>query len=97
MPVACGAVVWAFAAAAAANISVAASVDLMTNPASPLNVRPLKHISLVANNLGVVQGWARGLLLILRARAGARARGMRAELSPRGLSLFETALRASSP
>jgi hypothetical protein len=27
----------------------------MTNPDRPLNVRPLKHISLVANNLGVVQ------------------------------------------
>ena len=35
-----------------ANISVAASIDLMTNPASPLNALPLKHISLVANNLG---------------------------------------------
>jgi hypothetical protein len=45
---------------AAANIKVAASIDLMTNPASPLNVKtlksmPLKHISLVANNVGVVQ------------------------------------------
>src|SRR3954469_15632070 len=56
----CGAVVWAFAPAAVANITVAASINLMTNPASPLNVRPLKHISLVANNLGVVQGRGRG-------------------------------------
>jgi hypothetical protein len=48
-----GAAVWAFAPAAVANISVAASIDLMTNPA--LNAPPLKHISLVANNLGVVQ------------------------------------------
>ncbi|GEC45150.1 hypothetical protein BJA01nite_27920 [Bradyrhizobium japonicum] len=50
-----GAVIWALAPVAAANISVAASIDLMTNPASPLNVPPLKHISLVANNVGAVQ------------------------------------------
>jgi hypothetical protein len=55
VPGTCGVVIWAFAPVAAANISVAASIDLMTNPASPLNVQPLKHISLVANNLGVVQ------------------------------------------
>ncbi|GGI30576.1 hypothetical protein GCM10010987_60130 [Bradyrhizobium guangdongense] len=54
-PGTCGAVIWAFAPVADANISVAASIDLMTNPASPLNALPLKHISLVANNLGVVQ------------------------------------------
>lgn len=54
-PGTCGAVIWALAAVAEANISVAASIDLMTNPASPLNAMPLKHISLVANNLGVVQ------------------------------------------
>jgi hypothetical protein len=48
-------VIWAFAAVAAANIKVAASIDLMTNPASPLNAMALKHISLVANNVGLVQ------------------------------------------
>ncbi|WP_225129621.1 MULTISPECIES: hypothetical protein [unclassified Bradyrhizobium] len=53
-------VIWAFAPVAAANIKVAASIDLMTNPASPLNAKtlksvPFKHISLVANNVAVVQ------------------------------------------
>jgi hypothetical protein len=55
VPGTCGAVIWAFAPVAAANISVAASIDLMTNPASPLNAVSLKHISLVANNVAVVQ------------------------------------------
>ena len=55
-----GVVIWACAPVAAANIKVAASIDLMTNPASPLNAKtlksaPLKHISLVANNDGAVQ------------------------------------------
>lgn len=54
-PRTCGAVIWALAPVAEANISVAASIDLMTNPAGPLNAMSLKHISLVANNLGVVQ------------------------------------------
>src|SRR5256885_16932480 len=61
VPGICGVVIWAFAPVAAANISVAASIDLMTNPASPLNAMPLKHISLVANNVGVVQTGASGL------------------------------------
>ncbi|TWI76081.1 hypothetical protein IQ16_00313 [Bradyrhizobium huanghuaihaiense] len=55
VPGICGAVIWACAPVAAANISVAASIDLMTNPASPLNAMPFKHISLVANNVAVVQ------------------------------------------
>ena len=50
-----GGAIWAYALAEVTNINVAASIDLMTNPASPLNALPLKHISLVANNLGVVQ------------------------------------------
>lgn len=55
MPGSCGVVIWALAPEADANISVAASIDLMTNPASPLNALPLKHISLVANNVAMVQ------------------------------------------
>ncbi|UWU96207.1 hypothetical protein [Bradyrhizobium sp. CB1015] len=65
VPATCDVVIWAFAPVAAANIKVAASIDLMTNPASPLNAKtfksmplksmPLKHISLVANNVAVVQ------------------------------------------
>src|SRR6476661_4917926 len=61
VPGSCGVVIWAFAPVAAANISVAASIDLMTNPARPLNAMPLKHISLVANNVAVVQTGRRGL------------------------------------
>jgi hypothetical protein len=59
-PGSCGDAIWAFAPVAVANNSVAASIDLMTNPASPLNALPLKHISLVANNVGVVQACDRG-------------------------------------
>src|SRR5699024_7408815 len=55
VPGVCGVVIWAFAPVADANISVAASIDLMTNPASPLNAMSFKHISLVANNVAVVQ------------------------------------------
>ncbi|WP_456748927.1 hypothetical protein [Bradyrhizobium sp. USDA 4354] len=60
VPATCDVVIWACAPVAAANIKVAASIDLMTNPASPLNAEtlknmPLKHISLVANNVAVVQ------------------------------------------
>lgn len=50
-----GVVICACALAAVTNTNVAASIDLMTNPTRPLNVGSLKHISLVANNLGVVQ------------------------------------------
>lgn len=77
VPGTCGVVIWAFAAAADANISVAASIDLMTNPASPLNAMPLKHISLVANNVGVVQACNKGQTLILWSRW--RLRTMRVE------------------
>lgn len=75
-----GVVIWAFAPVAAANIKVAASIDLMTNPAGPLNAMPLKHISLVANNDAVVQM----VSLILRSREAA-SRRMQAELPQRGL------------
>jgi hypothetical protein len=48
----------------------------MTNPDRPLNVRPLKHISLVANNLGVVQVDDRGRkALILRSGVKPRLEG----------------------
>ncbi|QQO19001.1 hypothetical protein JJB98_03275 [Bradyrhizobium diazoefficiens] len=75
-----GVVIWAFAPVAAANIKLAASIDLMTNPAGPLNATPLKHISLVANNDAAVQV----VPVILRSREAA-SRRMQAELPQRGL------------